>query len=477
MTDTVGGAHERFRHSCATNCHMEPNPPHDKSVLSWLGLWRIRPDMHLPARVERALEELQKRSEILIGWVQASLIAVLGTLYLVAPSTSPADATFRPVPWALGIYAAFTLLRLVLAYRNRLTPVLKIASVLVDISMLMITIWSFHIQYSQPAAFYLKAPTLLYVYIFIVLRALTITPGYVMFTGLVAAGGWLALLGYALAEPGGAALVTHDYVEYMTSAKILVGGEVDRVVSILIVTLVLSVSVARARQLLFQAVGDQAALSQLSRFFSPEIAERLARADELLHSGDGEQREAAAMFIDLRGFTKLAAELAPASLIELLREYQRVAVPIIHRNNGSVSTYVGDGIMVTFGATRASGTHCADAMRCADELLTALVGWCMAREAKGLPAPGVGIGVEAGTVTCGVIGDEGRLEYSIIGDPVNRAAKLQNHTKVEGVLGLASIACLERALAQGYLPKGQQRVLADREVAGVSGAMTVVALG
>lgn len=82
--------------------------------------------------------------------------------------------------------------------------------------------------------------------------------------------------------------------------------------SILIVTLVLSVSVARARQLLFHAVGDQAAVSQLSRFFSPEIAERLSRADELLHPGDAEQREAAAMFIDLRGFTKLAAALPPA---------------------------------------------------------------------------------------------------------------------------------------------------------------------
>ena len=456
---------------------MESYVPNSESVLSWFGLWRVKPDMRLPARVERALAELRRRSEILIGWVQASLIAVLGTLYVVAPSTSPVDAVFRPVPWALGIYAAFTLLRLVLAYRDRLSFAVKIVSVLVDISMLMITIWSFHIQYSQPAAFYLKAPTLLYVFIFIVLRALTITPGYVLFTGLVAAAGWLVLLGYALAEPGGAALVTHDYVAYMTSSKILIGAEIDRVVSILIVTLVLSVSVARARQLLFRAAGDQAAVSQLSRFFSPEIAERLSHADELLHSGDGEQREAAAMFIDLRGFTKLAATLPPAELIDLLRKYQSITVPIIHQNNGSVTTYLGDGIMVTFGATRTSDTHCADAMRCGEKLLEALAGWCMEREAKGLPTPGVGIGVDAGTVTCGVIGDEGRLEYAIIGNPVNRAAKLQNQTKVEGVLGLASLACRDRAMEQGYVPAHLQSVLVDRTVAGVSGSMSMVVLG
>jgi adenylate cyclase len=447
------------------------------SPLNVLGLWRIAPATRLPARAERTLENLRRDSEILIGWVQAALVAVLGTLYLVSPSTSPIDAIFRPVPWALGVYACFTVLRLHLAYRNRLSFALKLASVVVDVSMLMITIWSFHIQYSQPAAFYLKAPTLLYVFIFIVLRALTITPGYVLFTGLTAAAGWLILLGYALTEPGGAALVTHDYVEYMNSSRILIGGEIDRVVSILIVTLVLSVSVARARMLLFRAVTDQASAKQLSRFFSPEIAERLLRADELLQPGDGEQRDAAAMFIDLRGFTKLAATLPPAELIDLLREYQRIAVPIIHRNNGSVSTYLGDGIMVTFGATRPTDAYCADAMQCGERLLEALAAWCMERESRNLPAPGVGIGVDAGTVTCGVIGDEARLEYAIIGDPVNRAAKLQNQTKVEGVLGLASLACYNRAIAQGYVPDRPRRLLAERAVDGVPVTVSLVVLG
>lgn len=183
------------------------------------------------------------------------------------------------------------------------------------------------------------------------------------------------------------------------------------------------------------------------------------------------------MFVDLRGFTKLAAVLPPSELIGLLREYQSVAVPIIHRNNGSVSTYLGDGIMVTFGATRASDSHCADAMRCGEELIEALVRWCKERDAKNLPAPGVGIGIDAGTVTCGVIGDEGRLEYAIIGDPVNRAAKLQNQTRLEGALALASLACRDRAIEQGYLPATSQTVLTDRTVPGVVGKVSMVAFG
>ncbi len=457
---------------------MAASDPSPGTVLSWLGQWRDKPGHRLPARVERALGELDRKSEILIGWVQAALISVLGILYLVAPGTAPSDASFYPVPWALGSYAVFTLLRLRLAYRGQLTLPLRAISVLVDIGMLMVTIWSFHLQYAQPAAFYLKAPTLLYVFIFIVLRALTVAPLYVLFTGLVAAAGWLALLFYALMAPGGAELVTHDYVRYMTSASILIGGEVDRVVSILIVTLVLSVAVARARQLLFNAVGDQAAVSQLSRFFAPEVAEHLSMADELLHSGDGEQRQCAAMFIDLRGFTTMASQLPPRELIDILRGYQATAVPIIHRHNGSITTYLGDGIMVTFGASKVSERYCADAVRCAEDLLQALSAWQSQRCKLGLPAPGVGIGADSGTVTCGVIGDEGRLEYAIIGNPVNRAAKLQNHTKLASVRGLVSWDCHQRALAQGYLPGGAaQRRLDDCRVSGVSDPMTLVVVG
>lgn len=455
---------------------MESHQPSTGSVLTWFGQWSHHPAAKLPARVERALMDLGCRNEILIGWVQLTLVLVFGALYLVAPSTAPSGTSFRPVPWTLSIYGLFTVLRLVLAYRRRLPHLVKVLSVLVDMSMLMLTIWSFHIEYGQPAAFYLKAPTLLYVFIFIVLRALAIAPGFVLFAGLTAASGWLLLLAYALLESGGGARVTHNYVQYMNSAMILIGGEIDKVVSIVIVTLVLSVAVARSRQLLFHAVGDQAAVNQLTRFFSPEIAGRLASADELLQAGDGEQLEAAAMFIDLRGFTRLAAVLSPGDLIGLLREYQGVAVPIVHRHHGSIATFLGDGIMVTFGATGRTGTYCADALRCSEELLVSLQGWSQARERRGLPAPGVGIGMDTGTVTCGVIGDDGRLEYAIIGDPVNRAAKLQNHTKVEGVAGLMSSYFRERALEQGYAAVGPHRTLTDRAVSGVPGLLTLAVI-
>jgi adenylate cyclase len=431
----------------------------------------------LPARVVRAIETQRERSEILTSWVQALLVAVLAALYIVAPKTSPADAVIVLVPWALGIYAAITAVRLRLAYAGRLTAPLSYASVVVDMAVLMVTIWSFHIEYGQPAAFYLKAPTFAYVFIFIALRTLSFAPSYVLVAGAAAAVGWLALLGYALAEPGGASLITRDYVAYMTSARILIGGEIDKVVSILVTTGLLAVAVARARELLQRAVSEQAAATQLSRFFSPEIAQHLIAADELLRPGEGESREAAAMFIDLRGFTGLAATLEPRALIRLLGEYQRIAVPIVQRHRGSITTYLGDGIMVTFGATRPNGTYAADALRCTDELLGALVDWCSECAAHGSRTPGVGIGIDVGTVTCGAIGEEGRLEYAVIGDPVNRAAKLQNHTKAAGVRALTTVAACDRAVAQGYRPQRVQEHRAGCEVAGVASPVDLVVIG
>ena len=430
----------------------------------------------LPTHVQRELDAQRQRNEILAGWIQASLVLVFAIFYGLSRKTFPDDTILRPVPWALGIYAAFTAWRLYLAYRNKLGHPMLMLSVIVDVAVLMVTIWSFHIQYSQPAAFYLKAPTLLYVFIFIALRALSLAPIYVLFAGVAAAAGWLTLVGIAIAAPGGHDLITRDYVAYMTSLHILIGGEVDKIISILMVSALLAIAAARARSLLHRAVQEQAAAAQLTRFFSPEIAATIVGSDEILQPGHGRQTEAAAMFVDMRGFTRLAATLAPHELIALLGEYQHIAVPVIRKNGGSITTYLGDGIMVTFGAMQVTGSYAADALRTAEDLIDALGQWAHERRAMNLPAPGVGIGIQVGTVTCGAIGDEGRLEYAVIGDPVNRAAKLQNHTKAEKVLALTTRHAVQAAVDQGYDDRRAREVRTGRSVAGIEDPMDVVVI-
>jgi len=446
---------------------------------AWRGVrdWLVRSDTEqMPRHVARQLDEQRRLNEILTGWVQAALVVTFALLYAVSRKTAPLDAGFHPVPWALAAYAIFTAWRLYLGYRNRLTHAMLMASIIADMALLMITIWSFHVEYGQPAAFYLKAPTLMYVFIFIALRVLSVAPGYVLFAGLCAAAGWLLMLGYALMEPGGHDLITRDYITYMTSARILLGGEIDKIVSILLVAIVLTIAAARGRSLLYRSVAEGAAAAQLSRFFAPEVAATIVSADEALRPGQGRQTQAAAMFIDMRGFTRLAAKLAPCDLIGLLGKYQRTVVPIIQRNGGSIDSFLGDGIMATFGATRMSSTCAADALRAAEQLLDALSAWAVGQARAGEPAPGVGIGIEVGTVTYGAIGDDTRLDYTVIGDPVNRAAKLQNHTKVENVRALATVSALDHAVRQGYDKARASQILTAREVAGVGELLDLVVI-
>lgn len=432
--------------------------------------------MRLPARVLRAIETQRERSEILTGWVQAIIIAILATLYFVAPSTSPADVIFRPAPWAIGLYAAFTALRLRLEYTGRRPPGLRALSVIVDMALLTVTIWGFHIEYGQPAAFYLKAPTFAYFFIFIALRTLSFSPAYVLLAGACAALGWLALLLYALGAPGGMALVTRDYVEYMTAARILIGGEVDKIVSLLLVSALLALAVSRSRQLLEQAATVQAAAAQMVRYFPPEVAEQLLWADELLKPGQGEAREAAAMFIDLRGFTRLSETLTPKELIALVGEFQHLTVPIIQRHHGAIITYLGDGIMVTFGAVRSTRTYAADALRCTEALVDRVGHWVAESCARTDCTPEIGIGVDVGTVICGTIGDEGKLEYAVLGEPVNHAAKLQVHTKESGTRALTTRAALEKARAQGYAGVRCRELPGAQRIAGLDAPLELVAI-
>jgi adenylate cyclase len=79
-------------------------------------------------------------------------------------------------------------------------------------------------------------------------------------------------------------------------------------------------------------------------------------------------------------------------------------------------------------------------------------------------------------VVCGCIGQEGRLEYAVIGDTVNRAAKIQNHTKAEGVRALTTVLARDTAAAQGYAPQRAQRTLPARDVAGMPAPVDLVVI-
>jgi adenylate cyclase len=346
-------------------------------------------------------------------------------------------------------------------------------SVVFDMTLLFALIWSFHLQYDQPPSFYLKVPTLLYVFIFIALRALRFEARFVLLAGGLAAVGWLFMAGYAVYATG-PEMITRDYVYYMTSNAILIGAEFDKIASILVVTAIIATAVTRSRRLLERTVAESFAVQDLSRFFAPEIAKRIVAQGSDIVAGAGEARDAAILNIDVRNFTRLAHKLPPDAVMQILAEFQACLVPIIRRHNGVVDKFLGDGIMATFGAAVPSPTYAAEALSAMDDLMDEARRWSIgAQEGGGVPLK-VNGGVAAGRIIFGAVGDRSRLEYTVIGDAANLSAKLVKHNKELGSEALTTAETYDLALAQGYRPPQARKTVKASAVAGVADRLDVV---
>ncbi len=435
-----------------------------------------RREKELPPRVLEAIRGNQLQSEILIASAQLLIGIIWAVLYAVAPKTAAAGM-FEPVPMALGCYLLFSILRLALAYRGFAATWFLSLSVLVDMAILMALIWSFHIQYEQPASFYLKAPTLLYVFIFISLRALCVSAGFVLLSGGAAALGWLIMLYYAMATSEAPDMgVTRDYVAYMTSNMILIGAEFDKVIAILLSTAILAIALWRARRLLVESVIESQAHHDLERFFAPEIAHQIVSAERQIEAGQGEVRHAAVLDCDIRGFTPTAMGMDPGALMALLADYQNRMVTVIQSRGGSIDKFMGDGIMATFGAALPTESYAADALRCVEDLGRAAEAWRAERRRQGEMPLDVGFAVAAGPLVFGAVGQAERLEFTVIGEPVNLAAKLEKANKTEAVSALTTAKTYELAREQGYQPAAEKERRPARAVEGTGEPVDLVVL-
>lgn len=409
---------------------------------------------------------------MLIGWVQAGGCAVLAAAYVLSrPAFADAGGP-EPVPFALAAYALFTAWRLRLAFGGRLTPVVLTLSSVLDVAVLAATLWSFTLQYDLPPALYLKAPTLLYVFVLIALRALRFDPAQVIVTGVSAATAWAVLVGIAAFGPEPTP-VTRSYPEYMTSLSLLWGAEFERIGAILLVTAVLVVAVTRSRGLLVRTAVEAQAAGELSRFVGADAAGRIRGGPRPLAPGDGETRTAAILFIDLRGFTSITQRWPASEVVALLAAFHARVVPAVEAAGGTVDKFLGDGVLVSFGAAAVTGREAAQALEAAVAVLAAADAWAAERAAA--PTPGVAVAVTTGEVAYGVVGYGDRLEYTVIGDAVNLAAKLEKHAKAETARLIVTAAAVERAAAQGWTgPAG--RVVPAARVPGVEAPLDLVVL-
>ena len=403
----------------------------------------------LPARVLASIERNDALSEILVRVCQFAIFAMWGFFYFVAPKP---DSMFASrVPMVIVIYLVTTLVLMWWGTRRKLPDWFVSVSIVVDMVLLAMLIWTFHRQYAQPPAFYLKDPAMLNFMVLIALRALRFEARYVIIAGIVAALCWTALVAYAVLAPP-VSPVTMDYVTYVTSNKVLIGAEVTRVIAILMFTGILALAMRRAHTFLVGAILQANAADELSRFFPDVVAQKVRDSDHEIKPGEGERRDVAILNVDIRGFTELSSEMTPSWTVSLLSEYQSLIIPIIRDHDGLIDKFMGDGIMATFGTTGAAETYAADALRAVDAVLARVEAFIAENPRHDVAKLDVNYAVVAGPVVFGTVGDEDRLEYTVIGPGVNLSAKLEKHNKVLGSVALTDKTTWDEALAQGFDP-------------------------
>jgi adenylate cyclase len=197
-----------------------------------------------------------------------------------------------------------------------------------------------------------------------------------------------------------------------------------------LVTLILAIAVWRSRLLVRRQVASEAGRAALSRYFSPNLVNELSKSTSELDRP--QVQPAAVLFADMVGFTAISEKLDPNALVGLLREFHGRLARLAFDHGGTVDKYIGDAIMVHFGTPRPQHDDPARALACASAMIEEMGRWNGERTARGETAVALGVGVHYGEVLVGNIGDARRLEYTVLGDTVNVASRLERLTREAG---------------------------------------------
>jgi adenylate cyclase len=164
-------------------------------------------------------------------------------------------------------------------------------------------------------------------------------------------------------------------------------------------------------------------LSNFQRYFAPDLVRQIADQEEEIQLG-GSKRRAVVLFSDIRGFTSISERMSPDEIATLLTDYFTEMVEIVFEHGGTLDKFMGDAMMALWGAPLSRADDADRAIRAAMAMQRRLVRLNTQWRAQGRPALSIGIGINLGEVFAGNIGSARRLEYTVIGDAVNVAARL-----------------------------------------------------
>jgi class 3 adenylate cyclase len=211
----------------------------------------------------------------------------------------------------------------------------------------------------------------------------------------------------------------------------------------------------------FQRMKERALFARaLASFLPPEVAELVEASPSALSLR--EELEATILFSDIRGFSSLAERLPPQEVAEVVGRHLTAMVEVVTSHGGVLDKFAGDAVMAVFGAPRPATDHARRALGCAAAMQRRQVALNDAAEHTGLPTFQIGIGVNTGTVVAGTLGGPGRLDYTVLGDAVNIAQRLQSEA-VGGEI-LASAVTVRQSGTDQAEPAGLKHLKGRQEL-------------
>ncbi len=315
------------------------------------------------------------------------------------------------------------------------------ASVWIDLAF-VISVNLYYWSVSSPGnfAFVLKNPLLVFILLPLVTSFMQFRRRVIVFASVSVLGAYAGLVGAGLLRgmPAGSGWTEH----VLGQGAYLPALIITLPIFTIILSFMADYSVYRSVNML-ERIGSAEAQSQmLSRYFSPDVVREITANPGTIMQG--QRQRVTILFSDIRNFTAMSEGMAPDALAELLTEIRRIQIEAVFAHNGTVDKFIGDAIMATFGTPHPSaepGLDAWNAVQTGWEMLERLKEFNRSREAAGLPPIRVGIGVHSGEAFAGNIGDLDHLEYTVIGDVVNTASRIESLCKPLEAVFLISAEC------------------------------------
>lgn len=314
-----------------------------------------------------------------------------------------------------------------------------------------------------PAAFNYHFDNFIFFFLFLALGTLAYSWRTVWSMGFWIAGFWIVglvgvyFLGHtipALTEASDRLYADNALLRWgLDPNGLQLSERVEEAVVIVMVGIILGLKGARSNRLLMEQASIAAERANLSRYFPSSLVDTLASTQHDI--GAVRNQEVAVLFTDIVGFTKYAERTTPEGVMDLLRTYHSLVEASVFQNGGTLDKYLGDGAMATFGTPEAGPNDAQNALNAAQQILNETDALNAQRAREGLEPVAVSVGLHFGTVTLGDIGSARRLEFTVIGDTVNVASRLEAMSRELECKCVVSDELMKRATKEP-LDKGKQ---------------------